>query len=131
MIESINPNNKPYTAEKPKSNLASTDAFLKLFTTQLRYQDPLQPMTSPEFLAQTAQFQTLQKLQDVSKLLADLASAVRLLTASTLIGKTVQVSSEGGEAKNATVTAVRIGPTGVSIVAGTAEFPIDAVKAIA
>lgn len=130
MVESINLTNKPPTTEKSSNNLASTDAFLKLFTTQLRYQDPLQPMTSPEFLAQTAQFQTLQKLQDVGKQLADLANYVRILMASSLIGKTVQISPQDGETKSVVVSGIRVSPTGISVVSGNAEFPIDTIKAI-
>ncbi|MGC8832576.1 MAG: flagellar hook assembly protein FlgD [Armatimonadota bacterium] len=129
MVESINLTNKPPAAEK-STNLASTDAFLKLFTTQLRYQDPLQPMTSPEFLAQTAQFQTLQRLQDVGKQLADLANYVRILMASSLIGKTVQISPQDGETKSVAVSGIRVSPAGIFVVSGNAEFPIDTIKAI-
>jgi flagellar basal-body rod modification protein FlgD len=87
-------------------------------------------MTSPEFLAQTAQFQTLQKLQDVGKQLADLVNYVRILMASSLIGKTVQISPQDGETKSVVVSGIRVSPTGISVVSGNSEFPIDTIKAI-
>ena len=42
------------------------DAFLKLLTTQLQYQDPLNPMDNSEFVAQLAQFSSLEQLQGLS-----------------------------------------------------------------
>ena len=42
------------------------DSFLKLLTTQLQYQDPLNPMENSEFVAQLAQFSSLEELQGLS-----------------------------------------------------------------
>jgi flagellar basal-body rod modification protein FlgD len=42
------------------------ESFLKLLTTQLQYQDPLNPMENSEFVAQLAQFSSLEQLQGLS-----------------------------------------------------------------
>jgi flagellar basal-body rod modification protein FlgD len=42
------------------------DEFLKLFTTQLRYQNPLSPMDSTDFTSQLAQFSSLEQLQGIN-----------------------------------------------------------------
>lgn len=42
------------------------DTFLKLLTTQMQNQDPLEPMSNEEFVAQLAQFSSLEELQGIS-----------------------------------------------------------------
>ncbi len=41
------------------------DAFLKLLVTQMQYQDPLEPTTNTEYMAQLAQFSTVEELQNL------------------------------------------------------------------
>lgn len=43
------------------------DAFLKLLTTQLANQDPLSPMEDTEFIAQLAQFSSLEQMSALNK----------------------------------------------------------------
>ena len=49
------------------------NAFLNLLVTQLQNQDPTQPKADGEFLAQLAQFSTLEQLQQMNKKLDALA----------------------------------------------------------
>jgi len=75
--------------------LGKTD-FLNLLVTQLRYQDPMNPMQDQEFVAQLAQFSQLEQLEKMSGAL-DTSTQVSYLMgqtiantmATTLIGKTV------------------------------------------
>ena len=43
------------------------DAFLQLLVNQLRNQDPLNPVNDKEFLAQMAQFSTLEQMQNLNQ----------------------------------------------------------------
>lgn len=85
-------NNQTYTVENSKqsSNELGKDAFLKLLITQLKYQDPLNPMEDREFIAQLVQFSTLELMQNLSN---DFTS----MKAMGLIDKTVYAEkrSEG------------------------------------
>lgn len=63
------------------------DQFLSILITQLRYQDPMQPMQDKEFIAQMAQFTSLEQLMNISSQITDMRQS--LGTASSLIGKKV------------------------------------------
>lgn len=51
------------------------DAFLKLLIAQLRNQNPLNPLQGTDFIAQTAQFSSLEQLQQINQSLAQLAAS--------------------------------------------------------
>jgi flagellar basal-body rod modification protein FlgD len=67
-------------------------AFLKLFTTQLQNQNPLDPVKNEAFVAQLAQFSQLEattKMADSLDTMASASQADRLLQGAALIGKRV------------------------------------------
>jgi len=78
------------------TNSLGKDAFLRLLTTQLQNQDPLQPVDNQAFVAQLAQFSQLEQLQSLGDKLDTLllaqASANQVNTAA-LVGKDVQFRS--------------------------------------
>jgi len=52
------------------------DAFLQLLVTQLQSQDPLKPMEDTAFIAQLAQFASLEKLTQMAASLETLETAI-------------------------------------------------------
>ena len=54
------------TKQKTPSNALDKDAFLKLLVTQMQNQDPLSPMEDREFIAQMAQFSSLEQMQNLN-----------------------------------------------------------------
>jgi flagellar basal-body rod modification protein FlgD len=97
-------------SQKDKSSLGKDD-FLKLLTTQLQQQDPTQPMDSTAFVAQLAQFSTLEQMSNTNDTLTKLLTAQGTsmqTTAAAMVGRsavfnTNQVTLEQG--KPATITA--------------------------
>jgi flagellar basal-body rod modification protein FlgD len=82
-------------------------AFLTLFTTQLKNQDPLSPMDNTAFVSQLAQFSQLEATTKMSDSLGTMATAQstdRMTAAAALIGK--KVSIPDGQAILANSTAV-------------------------
>lgn len=88
-----------------KDSELDRDAFLKLFTTQLKNQNPLDPMENEAFVAQLAQFSSLEAMTGVRSSMDSMAAdskSSRFLLGSTLIGKKIErlgslVSIEAGE----------------------------------
>ena len=69
------------------------DAFLKLFTTQLKNQNPLDPMENEAFVAQLAQFSSLEAMTGVRTSMDSMAAdskSSRFLLGSSLIGKKLE-----------------------------------------
>lgn len=70
------------------------DEFLKLLTVQLRYQDPMEPVKDAQFVAQLAQFTTLEQMQTMTRQMDEFMKAqlhASLLGQSTaLLGRTVE-----------------------------------------
>ena len=86
------------------------DAFLKLLVAQISHQDPLKPMEGTEFVAQLAQFASVEQSMQQTQALGDLSMAVAGVArqqATTLIGRTV--TARGGRASYDGTTPVHVG----------------------
>ncbi|KUK13551.1 MAG: flagellar hook assembly protein FlgD [Synergistetes bacterium] len=109
------------------------DAFLKILITQLRYQDPLSPMDDKEFVAQMAQFSTLEQVTNMSKNLENFLVNFSWSQLVNLIGKTVKFTdSETGESVQGKVTGIKPTDSGIVLVIndGAYEIPINNVEEI-
>lgn len=85
------------TENKPKSNELGQDAFLKLMITQMENQDPLSPQENTEFIAQLAQFSSVESLDKLNNQFSSFSSnfvANQALQASSLVGRSVTVPGD-------------------------------------
>jgi len=55
-----------YAAANTNSTALGKDEFLNLLVKQLQYQDPLEPSSDTEFIAQMAQFSSLEQMQNLN-----------------------------------------------------------------
>jgi flagellar basal-body rod modification protein FlgD len=81
-------------AAKESSSMGQKD-FLTLFTTQLKCQDPLDPVKNEAFVAQLAQFSQLEattSMDQTLKTYVDSMAGERMMSSTNMIGKTVAVA---------------------------------------
>ena len=69
------------------SSVASKEEFLRLFVTQLKNQSPMDPLKGHEFIAQLAQFSSLEQLTNLNTTFADNLKFQQLSGGSEFIGK--------------------------------------------
>ncbi|MEW5813897.1 MAG: flagellar hook assembly protein FlgD [Spirochaetota bacterium] len=67
------------------------DDFLKILITQLTHQDPTAPMEDKDFVAQMAQFSSLEQIANMSREFSRLANVVSVSRAISLLGKNVEI----------------------------------------
>lgn len=84
-------------AAAKKQDTLGKDQFLSILVTQLRNQDPMQPLQDKEFIAQMAQFTSVEQLMNMSTELSLMRQNIG--SASSLIGKTIEWNkyNEAGE----------------------------------
>lgn len=87
-------------AEKARSQLSGDfDTFLLLLTTQLKNQDPVEPLDTHEFTAQLVQFASVEQAIDTNANLEeiiDMQSGSEVSNAVNYIGKFVQATGNSG-----------------------------------
>lgn len=76
---------------RAKTQELGKDDFLKLLLTQLSHQDPTSPMDNNEFIAQMAQFSSLEQINNMSASFAKMAALLNSSDAVNTIGKEVEV----------------------------------------
>ena len=84
------------------------DSFLKLLISELQNQDPLDPMDNSEMVAQIGQIREIGATDQLTQTLGNLASSQELVTASGLIGKTVDGLSTAGNSVQGTVDRITV-----------------------
>ena len=70
--------------------------FLRILVAQLNNQDPLKPLDNQEFVTQLAQFTSLQQTQELNDRIGQLLSIQASTQSIGLIGRSVDVSTQGG-----------------------------------
>lgn len=88
--------NKTLTVNGRKaSQELGKDDFLKLLMAQMTHQDPTEPMDNSQFIAQMAQFTSLEQMYNVSNGFNKMAQVMRSNEAAGTLGKVVELDVEG------------------------------------
>lgn len=114
----------------PDANDLDKDAFLQLLVAQLRYQDPLNPNDPSEFMATTAQFTVVEKLDELTQQGANNAIVTGLSMASSLVGREVSYISADGESQTAVVNSAQVIAGEVRLVTDEGQVEMSTVTGI-
>jgi flagellar basal-body rod modification protein FlgD len=83
--------NRSLSVYGTSSNELGKDDFLKILIAQLTNQDPTEPMEDREFIAQMAQFSTLEQMTNLSAQFERLGGLLQSGQAVSLLGKIVDI----------------------------------------
>jgi flagellar basal-body rod modification protein FlgD len=103
------------TPENPSAQLGKDD-FLKLMVAQLQAQNPLEPTSDTEYVAELAQFSQLEQTSNIAQSSESSVGDQRIAQAVQLIGHKVSyLSPSTGEAAEGEVQSAEIGSSGATL----------------
>jgi flagellar basal-body rod modification protein FlgD len=111
------------TSSLGTAGLLDPSTFLSLLVDELKYQNPLDPTSSSDFMSQIAQLSQVEQLSTVS-------SASQMDEAAGLIGKTVTANGESGDTVSGVVTGVTNGSSGPLLNVGSSTVALSDVQQI-
>ncbi len=113
------------------SSAVSKDEFLKLFVAQLKNQSPMDPLKGHEFIAQLAQFSSVEQLTSLNASFADTMKFQQLTGGSEFIGKKATfVDPVVGGAAQGVIQGAMVLDDSISVVIGNKEIPIANVTGV-
>jgi len=112
------------------SKSADKDMFLQLLVAQMKYQDPMNPTDSSQFLAQSAQFTALEKMQAVADQTQQLVASQMAFGASGLVGRTIRWTNSEGATQSGSVTGVTFGTDGPMLDVGDSQVALSQVQTV-
>ena len=92
----INKLQNPTPTSTDSTGTLGKDAFLQLLVTQMKNQNPLDPQDNTQFVAQLAQFSSLESMQNLTSTVDSIASSYKssqALQASSLVGRSVIIDA--------------------------------------
>ncbi|MEO6875336.1 MAG: flagellar hook capping FlgD N-terminal domain-containing protein [Opitutaceae bacterium] len=101
--------------------------FLQLLSTQFQNQDPMKPMDDTAFIAQMAQFTSLQQTQTLTQQMTQLRATQDLTTANSYIGRKATVDAGDGTTTAGNVTAVDASGASPMLIVNGSSYALSAV----
>jgi flagellar basal-body rod modification protein FlgD len=120
---------RPAAAAQPGDTLGK-DAFLKLLVAQLKYQNPMSPSDPNQFMAQTAQFTMVEKLEQLAQEATRQRAVTESGAATALLGRTVAWTDADGEERSGVVTGTSFGTEGATLHVGQDRIPLELIRSV-
>ena len=120
----------PEAVERVPVKMLGQNEFLKLLVTQMRNQDPMQPVSDTEFIAQMAQFSSLEQTKTMSADITKLRQGNDFLQATNLLGKEVRLSLGDMAFTKGIVTDLNVKDGEAGIIVGDKTYTLDQVNSV-
>lgn len=125
-------NKKNKTGEPGEKNGLGKDSFLKLLVTELRHQDPTKPMEDRDFIAQMAQFSSLEQMSNINKEMRNLVASSKSSEAYGMLGRDIEAYNPANNRKiQGTVNSVFFKGDEVMLTVGGEEVAMKYVHSVA
>lgn len=122
------------TNSSSKSSSTTTlgkDAFLQLLVTQMKNQDPLSPTDNTQYIAELAQFSSLEQMQNLNTTTSTISQEQRVLEGSSLVGKTVTATNTStSETVTGTVSNVKFSSSGATVCVNGTDYSLSNVSLV-
>jgi len=96
----------------PLSQMDSPNAFLDLLVAELKYQDPLNPVSGTQFMGQLAELTQVQTLESLSQKVTSEAASNEESTATSLLGKQATATTKDGKLVSGQVESAKFSSDG-------------------
>lgn len=107
-----------------------SNQFMQLLLTELKYQDPLEPMESNQIMQQITQLNSLQELQSINGGIENLAENDELVEAASLIDTIVSYVSADGLVETGLVSGITRENEQTRLMIGEDAVPLEEVLSI-
>lgn len=114
----------------PTVKTLNQDDFLKLLATQMQAQDPMNPMKDTDFIAQMANFTSLEQMKGLSSSFASFISQQKAVDAQSYLGKTVTVLDSDKGTVTGTVSGISLQDTTPMIIVGGKTYDPTMIQTI-
>jgi flagellar basal-body rod modification protein FlgD len=117
------------TTTKNKTMLGQED-FMKLLAVQFQQQDPLKPKEDTEFIAQMAQFTSLDQTKALVAQMTQLGAAQQFATANSYIGRQVTLDGGDGQMVTGLVSGVEVTNGTPRLIVGDLTYDLSSVRLV-
>jgi flagellar basal-body rod modification protein FlgD len=108
------------------------DQFMNLLVTQMRNQNPLDPINDSEFIAQLAQFSTLEGVEKLNTSFGDMLKLQQLTQGANLVGRVaVFERADSSEPVRGVVQGVSVLGQKLNLLIGNELVPLESVRGLA
>lgn len=118
------------TADNVGSGVLTRDDFMLLLMTQLKNQDPMEPMDSESMLNQFTQLNSLEELQSINQNISELFNNQSLSDAAGLLGQQVTVADTAGYNVHGIVSSISQNADQIELWINGVSYPLSSLRAV-